>query len=542
MLQHSFVLDSLNTTGADTFEHFEQLIEEHRQLGEEKSQDDVANNNQHRPPSRLQTLVPTIGVFHTALPLRLAFELYNQKHRLTQRRHIQISFNEIRHILNLAQLLALRRDQNDDETTIQAAFSKSIHFGSSSNLQQLQQDSMPPSNATLMDQQGQSSHYFKQRTPQDTAGSTNDDKDVLFNGPQLITFDGDQTLYSDGANFESNPRLAHYLYVLLQRGVTLAVVTAAGYEYQVKKYEIRLSGLLRYFWEYGLTPEQASRFYLFGGECNYLLRLSTENATDGSYHLVPVPEQGPGGWCNTEEIPNLPTDSPAYWSEFDLQTLLDTAQQSMEEAAKDLGLQARCRVIRKRRSVGLIPVHKAFEITRESLDETVLRVQEVLRQSTNQGKSTNLPYCAFNGGTDAWVDVGNKRVGVQILQSYCHKKAHESLHIGDQFLNTGNDYAARAVAPCIWITNPNETTYMMKTILRVAGVEPARGDDDSVNSSVNDPNAVPTSITSSKQKIDFKEMERRVQAAAPSAQMDVYTGELLSEDPTKLTTAAGVSK
>ena len=29
-----------------------------------------------------------------------------------------------------------------------------------------------------------------------------------------------------------------------------------------------------------------------------------------------------------------------------------------------------------------------------------------------------LPFCAFNGGRDAWVDVGNKRVGVQVLQSY----------------------------------------------------------------------------------------------------------------------------
>ena len=32
-----------------------------------------------------------------------------------------------------------------------------------------------------------------------------------FNGPSLITFDGDQTLFSDGANFESNPRLFHFL-------------------------------------------------------------------------------------------------------------------------------------------------------------------------------------------------------------------------------------------------------------------------------------------------------------------------------------------
>ena len=32
MLMHSFVLDALDTTGADTFSHFEQLIDEHRRM------------------------------------------------------------------------------------------------------------------------------------------------------------------------------------------------------------------------------------------------------------------------------------------------------------------------------------------------------------------------------------------------------------------------------------------------------------------------------------------------------------------------------
>jgi hypothetical protein len=31
------------------------------------------------------------------------------------------------------------------------------------------------------------------------------------------------------------------------------------------------------------------------------------------------------------------------------------------------------------------------------------------------------------------------------------------LHVGDQFLNTGNDYAARDVCPCVWIVSPTET-------------------------------------------------------------------------------------
>jgi hypothetical protein len=60
MLTHSFVLDCLEDTGADTFAHFEMLIEEHRLVQDENS----------GRPSRLKQLVPTVGVFHTPLPLK----------------------------------------------------------------------------------------------------------------------------------------------------------------------------------------------------------------------------------------------------------------------------------------------------------------------------------------------------------------------------------------------------------------------------------------------------------------------------------------
>ena len=101
MLQHSFVLDALETTAADTFSHFEVLIDEHRRLDTQQQSlrvNDVAlaalgsmsdgllsnNSKTHtkQQQSRLQQLVPTIGSFHTPLPLREAFEIYNEKHRL----------------------------------------------------------------------------------------------------------------------------------------------------------------------------------------------------------------------------------------------------------------------------------------------------------------------------------------------------------------------------------------------------------------------------------------------------------------------------
>jgi len=37
------------------------------------------------------------------------------------------------------------------------------------------------------------------------------------------------------------------MYLLLVNGVTIDVATAAGYEYQVEKYMLRLSGLLAFF-------------------------------------------------------------------------------------------------------------------------------------------------------------------------------------------------------------------------------------------------------------------------------------------------------
>ena len=264
MLMHSFVLDALDTTGADTFSHFEVLIDEHRRMEAEGSE----------RPSRLKQLVPTVGSFHTHLPLRRAFLAYNEKHRITKRRHICISFNELRHILNLAQIMAMRstdevieKDPNADKNLNDWALSASLHIGSVQERAGVEEETNTTT-TTSTETRSQLSIMLAPHTsdiPQDGQP---------FNGPKLITFDGDQTLYSDGANFESNPKLANYLYLLLKHGVTVAVVTAAGYEYETKKYELRLSGLLDFFKAKGLSEDECDRFYLFGGECNYLLHVS----------------------------------------------------------------------------------------------------------------------------------------------------------------------------------------------------------------------------------------------------------------------------
>jgi len=431
MLTHSFVLDALETTAADTFSHFEMLIDEHRTSMEQSDSPNCA-------VSRLKQVVPTVGNFHTRLPLREAFEAYNDKYALTKRRHICISFNEIRHILNLAQILAIRDINKDDNKFYEAR--------GGLRLTDVEEDGND-SNADIT-----TPHSGEFLFEMDD--SVSEEVPFSFNGPRMITFDGDQTLYSDGANFENNPRLANYLYLLLRCGVTVAVVTAAGYEYQAEKYELRLSGLLAYFKEMELPAKDCERFYLFGGECNYLLSLGHD------YKLHPVKEKGAGGWMTSTQFIQ---DSPANWDDADVQSLLDKAEESMNESLRELKIRGR--IIRKKRGIGLIPKQDEA-IRREALDESVLRVQSYLRKQN----STSLPYCAFNGGRDVWVDVGNKRVGVHILCAYLGLPIIKTLHIGDQFLSTGNDVAARSVCPCIWITSPEETTYILKSILKLASV------------------------------------------------------------------------
>jgi IMP and pyridine-specific 5'-nucleotidase len=280
----------------------------------------------------------------------------------------------------------------------------------------------------------------------------------------------------------------------------VAVVTAAGYEYDVEKYEFRLSGLLRYFKSKKLTDEECHRFYLFGGECNYLLRLGND------FRLHPVQETGPGGWITaTKHL----SESPGNWSDDEIKTVLDAAEEAVTESMNDQNLRGL--VLRKYRSIGLVP-QSGQEIPREAMDETVLRCQSKLSMM-NQGSGINLPFCAFNGGRDVWVDVGNKKVGVQILGSYLGFESSEILHIGDQFLNTGNDHAARDICPCIWITSPDETTYVLKQILELSGIN-----------YVLDNEKVAARILSGKSStVNFAELDRR---STVVKEMDVFTGDI----------------
>ncbi|KAJ2823927.1 IMP 5'-nucleotidase [Coemansia erecta] len=341
---------------AGIFASIEMLIDEHRDLAR-------TGIPAH---SRLAKLVPSIGTFFTRLPLEAAFRHINRTNKISARKHVPPSFNDIRRILNIAQVMAIAPEL------------------------------------------------------------------------QLVTFDGDMTLYADGQNFEDDSALTVLLIGLLRRRINVAIVTAAGYGADAARYEQRLSGLLRGFAAAGLTPDEVARFYVLGGECNFLFRCRAD------YRL--------------EFIDDAQYASSALraWTDAQVQELLDAAEAELTDCVRRMGINAQ--ILRKPRAVGLVP-HE--ELTREQLDECALSSQLALLKLQGAPKlqpcDVPIPFCAFNGGNDCWVDIGNKLIGVQILQEMIGSPAHATLHVGDQFLSTGNDFSTRAACCTCWIISPHET-------------------------------------------------------------------------------------
>lgn len=418
MLSHSFVLDAKETY-VGTMSYIEGLISEHS-----------ANPSR----SRLRDFVPSVGAFHTQLPLASAFRIYDNKYAITKRRHIPPSFNEVRHILNLAQIMAIGEDLD------------------------------------------------------------------------MITFDGDQTLYSNGGNFDPlNHELALSIVQLLSNNVKVAVITAAGYGLDGSKYEVRLRGLLQRFVNERLTPEQVDNFYVFGGECNYLLHAKLSAGSDGSpkVKLLPVAIED---WQDSASS----APKPHSWPAADVKALLDIAEQSMKESIEEMRLRAR--ILRKERAIGVYPGgpemakvypdgHGSNKLKQEALDELVLRVLDSIRE---HGSGITLPFCMFNGGTDAWLDIGNKSVAVAALQAFLKVPHSHCLHVGDQFLNVGNDIPARQSTACIWIVNPHETSKVLQHVLRYK--------------------KIPLRLPPSSDGIDSASVSMKVGA---SSKMSIYTGEFV---------------
>ncbi|KAH0438085.1 hypothetical protein CcaCcLH18_03577 [Colletotrichum camelliae] len=372
---------------AEIFRDVEHMIDDH-----------IARQNEaNNLPSKLKMLVPSAGPFFTRLPLEAAFNHMDSKRYISSRRYVSPSFNDVRLILNSAQIMAV------------------------------------------------------------TAGSL-----------QLVTFDGDVTLYDDGENLEPSSPVIPRLLDLLRKDIKIGIVTAAGYT-TADRYYARLHGLLDAIAaSETLTQTQKESIVIMGGEANYLFEYSAASP----HRLAPVPRDR---WLTPEM---------AAWSADSIAALLDVAEAALQDCVKTLNLPAT--ILRKDRAVGIIPTDPSLRIPRESLEETVLVVQKILELSAlgnpnaqaeaageqhSAGARPGVPFCAFNGGRDVFVDIGDKSWGVTVCQRWFAAKAGQAdrpiagentLHIGDQFLSAGsNDFKARSVGTTAWIASPAETTELL---------------------------------------------------------------------------------
>jgi IMP and pyridine-specific 5'-nucleotidase len=238
--------------------------------------------------SKLKLLVPSVANFFTSLALHDAFIWQDQRRFISFRRFVPPSFNDVRLVLNTAQVMSLIR-----------------------------------------------------------------------NGPlDLVTFDGDVTLYDDGMCLErDNPVIAKIMR-LMERGSKIGIVTAAGYTEAARYYE-RLFGLLQVIQTSDLPLEAKQNLIVMGGESNYCFKFDA-NSPD-LLRLVLREE-----WVLKEMM---------LWTDDDIAELLDIAEDSLRDTVKNMRMEAI--VVRKERAVGIIP-KDGQKFCRETLEETVLIVQKIL--------------------------------------------------------------------------------------------------------------------------------------------------------------------
>ncbi|KAL3660310.1 hypothetical protein V7S43_014837 [Phytophthora oleae] len=273
---------------------------------------------------------------------------------------------------------------------------------------------------------------------------------------KLVTFDADDTIYEDGGTISKSSRMVQIIVELLRRGVVVSLVTAAGYPGNPGRYEQRLRGILDALQE--VTMEERARFLVMGGECNYLFETYTDKATG----VVGLREIEGADWKDGRG---------ERWPTDEVTALLDAAGVVLKQTIKELHLPAK--ILRKERAIGIINTSEK-RILYENLEEISLSLQHELR-------NFRVPFCAFNGGNDVWVDIGNKALGIQALQKYVFRflpkelrdseelrniQGQECLHVGDRFTRTGNDTRSRDAATTIWISNPQETVHIMSILLQ----------------------------------------------------------------------------
>ncbi|KAK6839503.1 IMP-specific 5-nucleotidase [Apiospora arundinis] len=330
--------------------------------------------------SKLKLLVPTIGQFFTRLPLEAAFKYQDRKRFISSRRFVSPSFNDVRLILNSAQIMAV----------------------------------------------------------------------TTYGTLQLATFDGDVTLYDDGESLLPDSPVISRMIDLMRKNVKIGIVTAAGYTTADKDYA-RLHGLLDTIAQtHELTPQQRQNILIMGGEANYLFEFSASSP----HLLAPIPRDQ---WLTPEM---------ATWSDSSIEALLDVAEAALRDCIKTMNLPAT--LMRKDRAVGIIPTSPTNRIPRESLEETVLVVQKIVEMSVG-GRNNVVPFCAFNGGRDVFVDIGDKSWGVNVCQKWFGGGDGQMIKGRTRCTAGSNDFKARSVGTTAWIASPAETVELLDELADLMG-------------------------------------------------------------------------
>lgn len=356
--------------------------------------------------SRLNSLVPSIGTFFTKLPLEKAFLWEDSIKAISARRMIAPSFNDVRNILNTAQIF----------------------------------------------------HFVRQK------------KLGVHGKPlRLVTFDGDVTLYEDGGSLNETNPVIPYIVKLLGCGIHVGIVTAAGYD-EASTYERRMGGLIDNLHSSDLTLEQKCRLTIMGGESNYLFRYYEDEELDSTredgkkYGFKSIDKEvwflkQMDEWSDDDMMQTLD------FAERTLHTLkrrLNLPQDiPIIKKKRAVGIVPGHRFDQKLQKT--IPV----KLAREQLEEIVMTLQNSL---TNFAPSNRIQFSCFDGGSDVWCDIGGKNLGISALQKYYDPEnpihPSQTLHVGDQFapMGSANDFKARLAGCTLWITSPQETVDILKRL------------------------------------------------------------------------------
>ncbi|KAI9910806.1 hypothetical protein PsorP6_010092 [Peronosclerospora sorghi] len=229
------------------------------------------------------------------------------------------------------------------------------------------------------------------------------------------------TLGADDTIYEDGGSINKSSRILIRRGIVVSLLIAASFPGNSSRYEQRLRGILEALAD--LTCEERPRFLVVGRECNYRF----ETYTDTMWGIVGLREIDGAIWKDGRgEIINTSNKLILY----------------------------------------------------ENLEEISFTMQNELRHF-------QVPFCAFNGGNDVWVDIGHKALGIKALQKYAFQflpkelrgsemrniQGHECLLVGDRFTITGNYTRSRDVAATVWVSNHHKTGCVMSILLQVIDLE-----------------------------------------------------------------------